>query len=132
VVQIPAVTQLQALEHILVVEVEAQAKQVAIQVKLVQEIHQQIAQQDEKVATELLMQLPDTVNIMVVVVVAQVTILLVVMLVLWRWPWEVPAVVVAADHSTSITMPYSPEDFQEQVELLVVRDLMAQALPLYN
>jgi hypothetical protein len=126
------VTQLQVLEHIPLAAVEAQAKQVAIQVKLVQEIHQQIAQQDEKVATELLMQLPDTVNIMAVVEAVRVTILLVVMLVLWRWPWEVPAVVVAADHSTSITMPYSPEDFQEQVELLVVRDLMAQALPLYN
>jgi hypothetical protein len=40
----------------------------------------------------------------------------------------VQVAVVAVDHTTSITMHYSPEDFQEQAELLVVRDLMALAL----
>jgi hypothetical protein len=122
----------QVLEHTPVVVVEAQAKQVAIQVKLVQEILQKIAQQDEKVATELLMQLPDTVNFMAVVEAVRVTIPLVVMLVLWRWPWAVQVVAVAAARLTSTTMPYSLADFQEPAESQVAQDQMAQARPLYN
>jgi hypothetical protein len=131
-VQILVQMQPQVLEHTPAVAVVEQDKQAVIQVKLLQEIHQLIAQRDEKAATELLMQLPDTVNFMAAAEAVRVTTPLVVMLVLWRWPWAVQVVAEKVARLTSTMMHYFQADFREQEELVVDQDQTVLAQLLYN